>query len=70
MSDTAAPAVSQEAKPKQAKKNHLSGGIFPFRPDSIPAHYSNRFHSRHRRVFRDASYRRSYFCGIGWSSYP
>ena len=30
MSDTAAPAVSQEAKPKQAKKNHLSGGFFRF----------------------------------------
>ena len=30
VSDTAAPAVSQEAKPKQAKKNHLSGGFFRF----------------------------------------
>ena len=30
MSDTAAPAVSQETKPKQAKKNHLSGGFFRF----------------------------------------
>ena len=30
MSDTVAPAVSQEAKPKQAKKNHLSGGLFLF----------------------------------------
>lgn len=50
MSDTAAPAVSQEAKPKQAKRI-ICQADFPFRPDSIPAHYSNRFHSRHRRVF-------------------
>lgn len=70
MSDTAAPAVSQEAKPKQAKKNHLSGGFFRFVLTRFLLIIPTVFILVTVVFFCDASYRRSYFCGIGWSSYP